>query len=292
MIHEKAHSGGSTLSFSNDSTIAASGGWSGFVRLWRMPDGSHIRKWKAHEGSVNGVVFLKGDTRLISGGFDGKITEWDIKGNEIRSVTTESPIRHLIANEQRNHILTGHEDGVARQWRLSDFSPIAQAANHSDSIRAVAAHYASGWMASSSEDGAVWIWKGDQKPKRLPDPGTDARTLAFSPDGKQLFGGGWFNLYRWEIPEGKMQTLTTDHTGIINEIKFTSDGNHLATISRQTDSAVLFLNPANGETTRHFQKHDLCGVAIAVSPDGNYISTTSDDASVRFYDLNQRPSNN
>ena len=288
VIHEKAHSGGSTLSFSDDSNVAASGGWSGYIRLWRMPDGSHIRKWQAHKGSVNGIVFLANDSKLISGGYDGRIVEWDIQGKEIRSTATESPIRHLIANEKEDHILTGHEDGVVRQWRLSDFSQISKSANHSDSVRAVAAHYASGRMASSGEDGTVWIWSKDQTPKRLPDPGTDARTLIFSPDGKQLFGGGWFNLYRWEIPEGKMQTLKTDHIGIINEIRFGPNGDYLASISRQTDSAVLFLNPANGETVRHFQKHDLCGVAIAISPDGNYISTTSDDASVRFYNLQEK----
>lgn len=288
-VHENAHSGGSTLSFSNDSTIAASGGWSGFIKLWQMPDGSHLHKWQAHKGSVNGIVFLKGDTKLISGGFDGKIVEWNTQGKEIRSITTESPIRHLIADEENDHILTGHEDGVAREWRLSDFSLISKMAKHTDSIRAVAAHHASNWMASSDEDGAVWIWKKNQAPKRLTDPGTDARTLIFSPDGKQLFGGGWFNIYRWDIPDGKMQTLTTDHKGIINEIRFVPDGNHLASISRQTDSAVLFLDPANGATVRHFKKHDLCGMAIAVSPDGNYISTTSDDASVRFYNLNERP---
>lgn len=291
VIHENAHSGGSTLAFSNESDIAASGGWSGFIRLWRMPDGTHIRKWQAHKGSVNGILFLEDDSRLITGGFDGKIVEWDIEGKEIRSVMTESPIRHLIANEEKDIILTGHQDGTARQWRLSDFKPIAKTANHSDSIRAVAAHYESGWMASSGEDGAVWIWNSDQKPKRLPDPGSDARTLTFSPDGKQLYGGGWFNIYRWDIPNSKMQTLKTDHLGIINEIRFGPDGDYLATISRQTDSAVLFLNPATGDTVRHFQKHDLCGVAIAVSPNGRYISTTSDDASVRFYDLNNKPSN-
>ncbi len=257
-----------------------------------MPDGSHIHKWQAHKGSVNGILFLEGDSRLISGGFDGKIAEWDTGGNEIRSITTPSPIRHLIASEQDDIILTGHQDGVARQWRLSDLKPIAKTAKHSDAIRAVAAHYGSGWMASSGEDGAVWIWKKGQEPKRLPDPGSDARTLAFSPDGKQLYGGGWFNLYRWDIPNGKMQTLKTEHTGIINEIKFGPGGDYLATISRQTDSAVLFLNPDNGEAIRRFQKHDLCGVAIAVSPDGRYISTTSDDASVRFYNLDDGPSSN
>ncbi len=288
VVHEDAHSGGSTLSFSNNSSVAASGGWSGNIRLWQMPDGAHIRKWQAHTGSVNGILFLQGDKRLISGGYDGKIVEWNINGTEVRSISTPSPIRHLIANEQYDHILTGHEDGVVRQWRLSDFKQIQQTAKHSGAIRAVAAHYGSNWMASSGDDGEVWLWQKGQEPKRLTDPGSDARTLVFSPDGKQLYGGAWFHLYRWGVPDGKMELLKTDHSGIINEIRFGPDGDYLASISRQTDSAVLFLNPDNGKTVRHFQKHELCGVAIAVSPNGRYVSTTSDDASVRFYDLQQQ----
>lgn len=288
VINEDAHSGGSTLAFSNDSNIAASGGWSGNIRLWQMPDGTHLRKWQAHSGTVNGILFLQGDNGLVSGGYDGRIVEWSLDGTELRSVTTPSPITHLIANEQEDHILTGHEDGVVRQWRLSDFTPITETAKHSGVIRAVAAHYGSGWMASSGDDGEVWIWSKDQKPKRLPDPGSDARTLVFSPDGKQLYGGAWFDLYRWNIADSKMQRLKTDHSGIINEIRFGPNGDYLASISRQTDSAVLFLDPDSGKTIRHFQKHELCGVAIAVSPNGRYISTTSDDASVRFYDLNEQ----
>ncbi len=287
VIHENAHTGGSTLAFSNDSLLAASGGWSGNIRLWQMPDGSHVRKWQAHKGTVNGILFLQGDAKLISGGYDGKIVEWNIDGSKIRSITTESPITHLIADEDKNQILTGHQDGVARQWRLSDFKLITKTDRHSGAIRAVASHHKSDWMASSGDDGQVWLWHKDHKPKRLTDPGTDARTLVFSPDGKHLYGGAWFNLYRWDIPGGKMQLIKTEHAGIINEIRFGPNGDYLASISRQTDSAVLFLNPASGETVRNFQKHELCGVAIAISPNGRYISTTSDDASVRFYDLKE-----
>jgi WD40 repeat protein len=288
VIHDNAHSGGNTLAFSNNSTIAASGGWSGYIRLWRMPEGTHIQRWKAHTSSVNSIVFLEGDSRLISGGYDRRIVEWDLQGNEIRSIVTPSSIRHLIVNEKDNLILTGHQDGVARQWRLSDFTLMAKTARHGNAIRAVAAHNTSNWMASGGEDGAVWIWNGSKEPQRLPNPGSYVRTLTFSPDGKHLYGGSWFNIYRWDIPGGKMQTLKTEHTGIINDIQFGPKGDYLATISRQTDSAVLFINPENGEAIRRFQKHDLCGGAVAVSPDGRYLSTTSDDASVRFYNLDDK----
>jgi WD40 repeat protein len=48
---------------------------------------------------------------------------------------------------------------------------------------------------------------------------------------------------------------------------------------------VLFLDPLSGKTNARYQQHDLCGVAVNVSPDGRYLATTSDDASVRIWKL-------
>jgi len=285
VVIEDAHSGGSTLAFSSDSSLAASGGWSGDLRIWNMPEGTKKIEWQAHEGQVNGIVFLQNDRHLLTGGYDGKITLWSNSGKPLRSITTNSPITHLIADPDHDLILTAHDDGMARQWRLSDLKLTAKISRHHQSLMAVAIHPGSGWMASSGTDGEVWVWRKGNKPKRLEDPGTDVRTLVFSPDGQYLYGGAWFNLYRWHLSDGTRQSISTEHRGIIKQIKFAPDGDYLASISRQTDSAVLFLNANTGATIRRFKSHDLCGGAISISPDGRYLATTSDDASVRFWDL-------
>jgi len=79
--------------------------------------------------------------------------------------------------------------------------------------------------------------------------------------------------------------LSTPHHGIIKSVEYLAAGDVLATISRQTDSSVYFLDPASGALLRRFQQHDLCGADISVSPDGRYLATTSDDASVRIWML-------
>jgi len=61
----------------------------------------------------------------------------------------------------------------------------------------------------------------------------------------------------------------------------------LATISRQTDSAVLFLDPLTGVSKKRFQSHDLCGVEITVSRNRNFLATTSDDSSIKIWRLNK-----
>jgi WD40 repeat protein len=98
-------------------------------------------------------------------------------------------------------------------------------------------------------------------------------------------GGSWFRLYRWNLQDASLQTLSTRHRGIIRSIEFLPGSVGLASISRQTDSSVLLLDPHTGETLRRFQQHELCGADITVSPDGRFLATTSDDASVRIWDL-------
>ncbi len=83
--------------------------------------------------------------------------------------------------------------------------------------------------------------------------------------------------------------MPTGHLGIINSLHVLPD-DRLATISRQTDSAVLILDPESGATLRRIGQHDLCGTAVTASTDGRVLVSTSDDATVRIWRLNGEPS--
>lgn len=119
----------------------------------------------------------------------------------------------------------------------------------------------------------------------LPSPSTYSRSLVYTPDGRSLIGSGWFRLFRWDLETRRLQEIATEHNGIINSLALGGEGRRLASISRQTDSAVYFLDPHTGEVIERFQPHELCGGFVARSPDGRYLATTSDDASVRIWDL-------
>jgi WD40 repeat protein len=191
----------------------------------------------------------------------------------------------MAASTHGDRLITGHDDGSVRIWGLQDFTLLDERLLHSGKVRAVAIETKTRRYASSGVDGAVYLWTDEGKARSLERPPVDAWTLAFSPDGRRLYGGGWFRLFRWDLSDGAFVSLPTEHHGIIKSIQFTADGRELATISRQTDSAVLFLDPMTGAVTRRFQQHELCGASISVSPRGRYLATTSDDASVRIWIL-------
>jgi WD40 repeat protein len=278
-----AHGAGSVVQFNQNSTLIASGGLGGSIRIWRVPDGGAVSSFQGHHDQVHGMAFID-DGQLVSAAYDGRIIRWDRQG-KILSEVHSSPVMHMIADEQNSFIMTGHNDGAVRLWRLPDLELMEERRLHEGDVIAVAWDASSGRFASSGNDGRVFVWTKDAQPIELHPPPTDAGTLTFSPDGQMLTGGSWFNIFHWDLASGVLKVVPTEHRGFIKRLHCSGDGKTLASISAEFDSSVYLLEPLSGAVIRRFRAHGLCGEDITFSPDNHYLATTSDDASVRLWDL-------
>lgn len=282
-VIEDAHGGGAVLAIDPAGRRVASGGWSGWLRIWRLEDGRQLTQWRAHRGTVNGLVWLD-ERHLLSAGHDGRIVLWSVEGQSLRQWSTDSPVSAFDWHRASDRFASGHNDGSVRLWALNQAAPLKRIAAHRRRVRAVTFSPDGRQLASSGEDGQVALIDDDGL-GYLPPPSSDARELLFSVDGTTLYGSGWFRLFRWRLAERGLDELPTEHHGIINDLKWVPGQHILASISRQTDSAVLWLDPDNGRTLRRFEKHRLCGTRISFSSDGRYQASTSDDASIRIWRL-------
>jgi len=283
-VADDAYDGGNALDVSPDSRLTASGDWAGRIRLWRLPEGAPVGSWQTSHGDLPGLMFLPDGNQLLSAGHDGYIRIWDLDGRLVAAHDTGSSVTSFYPTHKRRGVLLGHADGFVSHWtsegerlgawKLSDRRISAVATDAS------ATHYAAGDSGHK-----VWRWRKNGLPKNLQSPPSYVRTLTFNPSDGGLLGGGWFNLFSWQAGSVHLKLLPTAHYGIVNHLQFSADGSYLASISRQTDSSVMLLNPYTGETLAAFRKHDLCGQHVALSPNGRSMVSNSDDASVRFYAL-------
>ena len=285
IVLRDAHNNGYVLAFDSRSETLASGGSEGRIRLWRLPDGKELAGWKAHADSLQGLQFLDHDRELLSAAYDGTLARWTRDGVLLKRLNTPAPITSMAADEAGDLVITGHSDGHVRLWRLADLSLTRDWHPHRGAVRAVAYHAAGDQVASGGTDGRVFYWRRNEEPRPLPSPPTDAQDLAFAPDGNSLMGSGWFKLFHWRLDDGRLQVLPTPHHGIVKSISFSRDGGMLASIGRQTDSAVYLLDAGTGAVLESFQPHELCGTFVRLSPDGRYLASTSDDANIHIWDL-------
>jgi WD40 repeat protein len=282
-IAQDAHGGGNALAIAPDSRLGASGGWSGNVRLWRLEDGSRIGGWNTGHGDLFGLLFL--DTEhLLTTGHDGEVRVWRLDGTLQRSFTAGAAISSFRAFSDRSRILLGHADGWVSLWQV-DGERLGAWPLSDERITAVALTTEPGWFAAADSAANVWRWRAGHAPVELESPPTYPRSLVFVPGSARLLGSGWFTLFVWPDGDAALTPMPTAHRGIINHLEISPDGAYLASISRQTDSSVLLLDPHSGETLQSFRKHDLCGQRVVLSPDGRRMMSNSDDASVRFYAL-------
>ena len=281
-VDSTTHRGVDVLAFDATSRVLASGDWDGRIALRPLGAERPERVWQAHDGFVQGIAFA--GEQLISGGQDGRLIVWTRSGEARHVVETGSGISHLAVLNER--VITGHYDGSVRAWTLPVFENVMHLALHDgELVAALAVDPESGRIASSGYGGRVFVIENFSRARELERAPMDTLSLSFVPGGGVLYGGAWLRLYRWNLDNGGFESLATPHWGSIAALQYLPRERVLASISRVNDSSVFFLDPATGESVRHFVRQSMCGSAVRVSPDERYMAATGDDGVVRIWDL-------
>ena len=268
-----------------DSRLLATGGRSGRLAIRNLRDSTILGGFQAHTGEIIGLEFL-GDGALVWAGREGGLKKWTFDGSLVWERKLPGRLSAMGLNGRSKRIITGDEDGEIRLWDVDSGELVGRWRAHDSRIRAVTHAGGVSLLASSDSSFTVKLWESSRGEllweSRIP---SDSRDLVFFSDQQWLYGGGWFDLFRWNVASGELQVPDTDHHGIINNLALIDSSGALASVSRQTDSAVLIIDPRSGRTLHNLGSRELCGNRIAVSPDGNYLISNSDDYSISVWKL-------
>ncbi|KIJ63807.1 hypothetical protein HYDPIDRAFT_29157 [Hydnomerulius pinastri MD-312] len=116
---EGPHTGAITsLEFSPDSLLLASGSRDQSIQLWSMDSAQRLYKLVCHEGPVTSLAFTSDSQRLCSGSEDNLLIFWDTKsGKVIRGMMGHrGPITSLAVSRDGNMIVTGSQDKSVKIW--------------------------------------------------------------------------------------------------------------------------------------------------------------------------------
>jgi len=235
-----------------------------------------------HESYVT-TVALAGTT-LVSGGYDGKLIWWDTAKNEkLRTTDAHAKwIRKAVASADGGLVASVADDMVCKLWDAKTGKMIHELKGHEEKtpthfnsmLYAVAFSADGKLLATGDKVGHVVVWETEtgkqvgtleaptmytwDKQQRLHSIG-GIRSLAFSPDGKQIAVGGMgkvgnidhlegkarIEVFDWKNPAKPLVELQSDKfSGLVNALRFAPDGAWLLGAGGGAEGFFLFVDVA------------------------------------------------
>jgi WD40 repeat protein len=292
----RGHSAAVTsVAFSPDGSILASGGRDGAVKLWNLASGSELRTLGG-SGQITSTAFSP-DGRIVASASDKTIKLWDVaSGDEVGTLGGHSELVTSVAFSPDGSILaSASEDKTIRLWDVASRHQVDTLNGHSDRVTSVEFSPDGGILASGSRDGSVKLW--DMAPRgkvrTLAADSVIGGSVAFSPDGKLLASsglasggrpsGGFSGVIKlWDVASRREPRVLSRHVDRVTSVAFSPDGKVIASAQ---DTTVKLLDRGSGHELRVLSGHVDEVTSVAVSLDGKVIASGSRDDTVRLWDV-------
>ncbi|HIK05977.1 MAG TPA: pentapeptide repeat-containing protein, partial [Trichormus sp. M33_DOE_039] len=244
-VFAKVLIGASTVAFSPDGKLLATGEEYGRVRLWNANSGKELLTLTGHESGVYSVAWSGDGLTLASGGDDGTVKLWDVQTGDCRLT------------------LAGHSDWVRSvAWSGDDLT-----------------------LASGSNDKTVKLWDVQTGDCRLTLAGHESvvSSVAWSGDGLTLASGGDNTVKLWDVQTGDCQLTLAGHESGVYSVVWSGDGLTLA--SGSNDKTVKLWDVQTGDCRLTLASHSDWVWSVAWSGDDLTLASSSEDETVKLWDV-------
>ncbi len=139
-------------------------------------------------------------------------------------------------------------------------------------------------VLSAGEDGSLIVWKANsgEAVASLRGHRGPVRSAAFSFDGARIVSGGQDGTVRlWDTESGRLMYTATGHGGSVLWVTF--DPRRLRIYSASQDTTARIWDAATARPLQTLAGHEERAQAVAPSPDGTLLATSSERA-VRLWD--------
>ncbi|MGA9773037.1 MAG: caspase family protein [Blastocatellia bacterium] len=277
----------SSVAFSPDNKILASGSEDTTIKFWDVQTGQELRTLIGHKGSVSSVVFLPDGKTLASGGDDNTIKLWDVAtGQELKTLSGHTDyISSVVCSADGRTLASGSGDKTIKLWDVTTGKELKTLKGHSNSVYTVAFSPDGKMLASGGWDSTVKLWdiKSGQEIKTLYGHTRYMESVAFSPDGKTLISSSSSSddktVKLWDVATGQELKTLKD----FDSVTLSPDGKILAGSINET---IKLLDMMTGQELRTFKGHSYLVTEVEFSPDGKTLASVSrEDHIIKLWDV-------
>jgi WD40 repeat protein len=279
----------STLAFSPDERLLASGSWDDSLKLWDLERGTLL--WERLTSNINCVAFAPDGSLLANGGDDGLIQIWHVTSATLmQTLASKGGAVHALAWSPDGKLLASSGfDGRIRMWEIQSGVCLQKLEAHSNWVTGLAFAPNGSKLASASWDRTVRLW--DMASGRLLQTltGHTDRVLrvAWSSDGRTVASAGFDTTIRlWNVERESYQAVLHGHTADVYALTFTSDSGSL--LSGSEDGTVRVWDVESGQCVRIIRGYAVSLYDVDWSPDGTQLVSGGTHTLVTMWDANER----
>jgi WD40 repeat protein len=304
--------------FSPDSKILASGSNDGTVRFWNVNTKKLLGKpLVGHSNSVKSVAFSPNGKILASGGEDDTVRLWDVKTRQLLGkplVGHSNSVDSVAFSPDGKTLASGSSSSTVRLWDVKTRQPLAKLLENSGYTTSSVAFSPDSQTLLSGETNksvrlrwnntetrqrpylvgykSVRLWNIETRQplsKPFGDHSNEVTSVAFSPDGKTIALGSLDKIVRlWDIETRQpLDEVLGGHSNEVTSVDFSPSSKILA--SGSWDKTVRLWNV---ETRQPFGEplvgHSDYVTSVAFSFDGQIIASGGWDNTVILWDVETR----
>jgi WD40 repeat protein len=235
------------------------------------------------ERPIRSVSFSPNGERLATGGDDGLVRVWDMRGQLLAKLQGhQGSIRSVHFSPDSQLLASAGDDNIVRVWDMRG-QLLAKLQGHQGSIRSVSFSPNNQLLASAGDDGIVRVWDmRGQLLAKLQGHQVSIRSVHFSPNSQLLASGGGDNIVRvWNLQNQQVMELK-GHQNSITGVSFSPSGQLIASTDENNTARLWNLQ---GQQLQEWETQQIKPWGVAFSPDGQQLATAGGDGTVRFWDL-------
>ena len=278
----------SSVEFSPDGNLFATGDASGEVRLWQVKDGKQCLICHGHEDWVQSVAFDSSGQFLVSGSGDYTVRLWNVSTGEcLRVFKGHSDRVRVVKFDPTDRILaSASADKTIKLWDVATGECLRTIDGHSDRVRAIAFKPNEQILASGSEDRTVKLWdiQTGECLRTLVGHENWVMAIDVSSDGRIASAGADRIIKLWNVETGECSRTLEGHEDSIRAVRFSPDGDRIASAS--SDTTVKLWDAHTGQHLETLAGHTNWVRCVAFSPNGEILASGSADRAVKLWNIN------